>query len=402
MVILQNYQAFVGRHWETGSVANAFAYSGVCLPGLDRPYSEALLLGISGGIVMGYFSFAYQGYDPHVALLTRNTFDPLETLLSRLGVEQETLQTLDPTKGLANLIRVLEHGDPALTWVDVYSLPYWEADDENDMYWMYPVVVYGVDAEQDRAWIADRSAVPLSVPLETLAVTRGRVKKEKYRVTALSRPNPQRLLPAIRQGIEQTIRLYTADPPKGSRENFGLAAYRRWSELLEKPGMSKSWARVFPPGRAMMAGLITAYQGTEQNGPGADAERGMYADFLEEASALLEQPGLAQAAAQFRLAGQAWEELGRALLPAEYPLLGEARALLHRRKMLFREQGQAAQADIAAINQRLRAIKQQAVDDFPIGKNALPDFFAHLRERIWTVHDLEQSAVRTLQAVLPG
>ena len=74
MPTLTDYQHFDGRHHETGTIHNYFAYTGVAAPHTGRPYSEALLLGVSGGIVMGYFTFAYKGYDPHVALLTRNTF----------------------------------------------------------------------------------------------------------------------------------------------------------------------------------------------------------------------------------------------------------------------------------------------------------------------------------------
>ena len=78
MPVLDNYSHFTGRHWETGTVCNYLAYQGITAPHTGQPYSEALLLGVSGGVVMGYFTFAYEGYDPHVALLTRNTFDPLK------------------------------------------------------------------------------------------------------------------------------------------------------------------------------------------------------------------------------------------------------------------------------------------------------------------------------------
>ncbi|MCA9912908.1 MAG: hypothetical protein KC496_06150, partial [Anaerolineae bacterium] len=71
---LPNYSEFAGRHWETGSVRNALAYQGFTAPHTNQPYSEALLMGVSGGAVFGYFFFHYEGYDPHVALLTRNTF----------------------------------------------------------------------------------------------------------------------------------------------------------------------------------------------------------------------------------------------------------------------------------------------------------------------------------------
>lgn len=85
MPTLTDYQHFAGRHWETGSVHNHWAYRRFVAPHTKQPYSEALLMGISGGIVMGYFSFAYAGYEPHVAILTRNTFDPWDTLLTRLS-----------------------------------------------------------------------------------------------------------------------------------------------------------------------------------------------------------------------------------------------------------------------------------------------------------------------------
>jgi hypothetical protein len=119
MPTLPNYKHFDGRHWETGTVQNYFAYMGVKAPHTGQPYSEAMLMGVSGGVLMGYFSFAYKGYDPHVAILSRNTINPLDTLLVRLGVVQHLLQTTDAKKGLKNLLDVLEEGSPAIVWADV-------------------------------------------------------------------------------------------------------------------------------------------------------------------------------------------------------------------------------------------------------------------------------------------
>jgi hypothetical protein len=58
---LKNYQQFNGRHWETGTVCNFYDCRGVKAPHTSQPYSEALFMGVSGGIVMGYFVFAYEG-----------------------------------------------------------------------------------------------------------------------------------------------------------------------------------------------------------------------------------------------------------------------------------------------------------------------------------------------------
>jgi hypothetical protein len=93
MATLTDYNQFDGHHYETGTVHNYLAFTGARAPHTRNPYSEALLLGVSGGIVTGYFTFAYKGHDPHVALLTRNSFDPFDTMLSRRGVERDVRQT---------------------------------------------------------------------------------------------------------------------------------------------------------------------------------------------------------------------------------------------------------------------------------------------------------------------
>jgi len=400
MVWVDNYREFIGRHWETGSVCNFYANRGVKAPHTGLPYSEALLLGVSGGIVMGYFSFAYTGYDPHVAILTRNTFDPLDTLLERLGVEQEILQTSDAARGLRNLLGVLDSGQPALVWVDIFSLPYMELSNDDDMYLMYPVVVYGYDEDRQVVMIADRSRVPLQVTPEQLAQARGRVKKDKFRVMTLGHPNPQKLPSAVSKGIWDSLRLFTDQPPKGSRENFGLAAYRRWREVLLNPKASNSWARVFPPGRPMLAGLITAFRSIIQNSEGNDAERGVYADFLLEASVILSKPGLRDVAGQFRGCGGVWEELGRALLPDKVEPLGEIRRLMLLRKQLFLEQGGAAREEIASINTKIRSLKATAEAQFPLRETEVGPFLENVAEVVLRVHDHEKAAVENLQAVM--
>ena len=398
MIKLNGYNHFTGRHWETGSVCNFYAYRGVTAPHTGLPYSEALLMGISGGIVMGYFQFAYQGYDPHVALLTRNTFDPLDTLLERLGVEQEILQTGSPETGLKNLLSTLENGLPAITWVDIFSLPYFELSNDDNMYIMYPVVVYGYDADADTVWIADRAKVALTVTTAQLAAARTRVKKDKFRVLTLGNPDPGKLAFVVHKGIWDTIKLFTDQPPKGSAKNFGFAAYQHWVETLLNPKIKNSWAAVFPPGRPMIAGLTSAFFGTIQNGEGSDGERGMYADYLDEASQILKKPGLQDAARLFRDAGAGWNELGRALLPDDVPAFRELRELFLRRKSLFRNQGGGAREVITRINARIKALKDEIAADFPLDEAGRARLFDRLRESILRVRDQEVKAVQALQA----
>lgn len=397
MPVLEDYASFAGRHWETGSVCNVFDYRGFKAPHTGRPYSEALLVGISGGAVMAYFSFAYEGYDPHVALLTRNTFDPFNTLLARLGVTQDVRQTTNPERAVKHLVDFLESGVPALAWADVYSLPYNAQHNEKGMWIMYPVVVYGYEPEAERVSIADRSCVPLVITPAELQAARARVKKERFKVAALSAPDPDKLAGAVQKGLWDCLRLYTEAPPAGSRHNFGLAAFRRWAEMLTRPGEKQSWARVFPPGRPMYAGLTTAYRSLSQFSESEDAGRGAFAAFLEEAAQILERPGLRPAAEGFRQAGALWAGLAQALLPEEVPPLGEARRLIRRQQELFRRQGQAALPELRENNARLEAIAAEMERSFPLDEPGVKAFCAALAERLMALHDAEAQAVAALQ-----
>jgi len=113
---------FTGRHWETGTIHNALALQGVKAPHTGKPYSEALLLGVSGGITFGYFTFEYKGYLPHVAMLTRNTFNPFSTILERLGIAQDVRRTNKVEIAEKNLRDALDSGLVPLLWADTSSV----------------------------------------------------------------------------------------------------------------------------------------------------------------------------------------------------------------------------------------------------------------------------------------
>lgn len=397
---LSDYNEFNGRHWETGSVRNFWAYRGVKAPHTGAPFSEAFLLGVSGGIVMGYFPFAYEGYDPEVHILTRNTFDPLDTMLSRLGVVQHIQQTASAEKGLRNLQEALSEGTPAIVWADLFSLPYNILPRDDEMWGMFPLLVYGYDEAADTVWIADRAQVPLTISTAELAAARARVKKTKFRLVTLDPPQPEKLKTAVQAGLWDTIKLFTEKPPKGSRHNFGFAAYRHWAEMLVKPTGRGSWAAEYAPGRALYAVLTSAFTDIALFGKADWADRDLYANFLLEAAALLGKPALADIAPQFRASALAWAELGRALFPDDAPLLGETRELLQRRHDVFRTQGSAALAEIEAINGRLTAIKQTIAQEFPLSSAETAVLRQNIRAHVQTIHDIEKEAITTLQAIL--
>lgn len=399
MTVLKNYKHFDGSHWETGCIYNYFDYRGIKAPHTGKPYSEALMLGVSGGIVMGYFTFAYKGFDPQARILTRNTFDPRTTMLSRLGVMQNVYQTANPEKAETNLLRELENGTPVLVWADAYSLPY-NCLSPEEMWFMRPVLVYGYDATAGQVLLADRAHVPLALTTAELALARARIKKDKFRVATLEAPDDAKLATAIQQGIWDCIKLFTEKPPKGGKNNFGFAAYRWWMELLTHPKVRMSWEREFPAGTRMYSGLTWTFTDIATFGRDDAADRGLYAAFLDEARLVLNKPGLEEAAQHFRRSAEAWHSLSLALLPDEVPAFRETRELIVRRRQLFREQGDGAREQIQSINTRLKEIRREVDAQFPLDTAQVLDFRANLSEHIRVIHDVEIQAVALLQATM--
>lgn len=403
MTVLPNYNEFAGRHWETGSVRNALAYQGVKAPHTGKPISEALLMGISGGAAFGYFTFEYEGYLPHIALLTRNTFDPMETLFERLALPREVLQTTNPQKGEENLREALESGRPALVWADMFTLPYYDLPYDERNWGMFPVLVFGI--KNGTAYLADRSNSPIEVPVEVLQKARARVNKDKFRVMTLDAPDLSRLPTAVNKGIWQCISLFMEAPPKGARNNFGIAALKHWAEMLTNTRNKQSWARYFEPGERMWMALagdsvqLGAFSFIRREA-GNSAERGLYADFLDEAAVILEKPGLKNVATQFRQSEQLWHKLSDRLLPDDVVPFKEAKNLLTRKQSLFIDKGAEALPEIQDANKRLKAIQKDVAQKFPMSAAEVIIFRERLAEQVMKIHDAECEAVERLQAVM--
>lgn len=393
-----------GRHWETGSIHNALALQGIKAPHTGEPYSEALLLGISGGIAFGYFTFEYKGYLPHVALLTRNTFNPFQTILERLGVAQDIQQTNKAETAEKNLQNALESGLYPILWADQFSLPYNSLPADKPMWGMMPVL--GLETDGKSVAVADRSSQPLHLSMAELTVARGRVKDEKYRLITLDVPQTAKLAGAVHKGICQTISLFTEEPPRGARDNFGFAAYDKLAELLVNTRNKQSWERFFAPGIRMYHALAGspvqpgAYHWVNTWGSADGADRGLYADFLLEAAQILKKPALNESADKFRESHKLWLAFADALLPDDIPLLGESKKLIQRRHHLFIGEGESALSEIKQINTRLDELLALSEKDFPLSNVQAAGLRSNLRDILLKIKTVEGQAVDLLQRAI--
>ena len=130
------------------------------------------------------------------------------------------------------------------------------------------------------------------------------------------------------------------------------------------------------------------------------AERDVYADFLDEAAAVLNLPALNGAASHYRAAGGAWEALLDALLPADAPMLGEVREHIDLKTSLFVEKGATELDRIIACNERIEALKVAAETDFPLSEAEIADLRAEIKRKVDSVHEAEAEAVGALKAAI--
>ena len=392
---------FIGRHYETGSIHNALAIQGVKAPHTGKPYSEALLLGVSGGIAFGYFTFEYKGYLPHVAMLPRNTFSPFTTILERLGIAQDIQQTNKVDIAEKNLVNVLESGLYPLIWADQFSLPYNDLLRADMMWSMIPSLA--IETNGKSVTVVDRSSRPFQVSMAELTKARGRVKEDKYQIMTLDAPQTTKLPAAVHKGICQTIKLFTEEPPKGGRDNFGFAAYKKFTDLLVNTRNKHGWERYFAPGVRMFHALAGSpiqpglYHWVNTWGTADGADRGVYAEFLDEAALILKRPALKDAAGKFRESYTLWLKFADSVLPDDVPMLGEGKKLIQKKHDLFVDKGESALPEIKKINVRLRELLKESETDFPLSNAQAAELRAHLRDIVLEISAVEQVAVDLMQ-----
>ncbi|MBZ0286494.1 MAG: DUF4872 domain-containing protein, partial [Anaerolineae bacterium] len=362
-----------------------------------QPLSEALLMGIAGGITAGYFVFEYEGSDPSLHFLTYHLYNGAPTILyDRLGIKKQTKQTDSGEKAFKNLDDALQAGKPAVMWADMFSLTYNNLPQAADMWGVMPLIVYG--HEGDTVHIADRARVPLTADTAEFGRAWGRVASEKHRLMTVAEPDFDRLPAAVEAGIRECLQNMLGEPPKAPMKGkFGLDAFTRWADMLINPKEKNGWPKKFTTGARLYNGLVSTVQYIDFYFTGGCGARGVYADFLDEAARILGKPALQQAAQHYRAAVQHWSALTRAALPDDIDLLRETRELMQRRYDLFVNQGAEALPERQEMRARLNQLREQADTLNETQAAALRE---NLRVHVLAVHDAEKEAALALQAAI--
>jgi hypothetical protein len=368
-----------GVHPDTAVITHLLADRGV-------PLSEAMVLGIGGGLGAGYILWEFTRHDArHLTLGFRhrwNYLDWTDRTLDRLGARYRTHTTAGARGAADRLSAELAGGARAIVFPDRYLIGYWHLPAYLEAYGGHPVVIYA--ATGDGVRVDDRNTRPLTVDRSALDKARARVSSYRNRLVVVDHAAaPDDLAGAVRAGVRDC-----AEHLGGTSASFALPAWRKWAKLFTDRRNAKGWPTVFADGRGLAGALLTAWEAVEPVGMTGGHLRGLYADFLDEAATLLGPPA-AEAAGAFRAAAAEWHAFAEAALPVDVPEYARLRELT-----AAVAEGVALGAPDAAAAGELWRLRRELDEKPPV-----PPDFGVLAERMTAVHAAEESAVRVLRAL---
>jgi hypothetical protein len=369
-----------GLHPDTAAVAHVLADRGVDL-------SEAMVLGLGGGLGAGYILWEFAAHDTtHLALGFRhrwNYLDWTDRTLDRIGARYRVHTTAGAKGAAAELDAALAAGERAIVVPDRYLVGYWHLPAHLEAHGGHSVVAYA--ATGDTVRIDDRNLRPLTVPADVLHRARARVSSYRNRLVVVSAVQPlEKPAELVRDAVRDCARQLG-----GTSASFALPAWQKWAKLLTDRRNAKGWPTVFADGRGLATALLTVWEAVEPVGMTGGNLRDLYAAFLDEAVPLLGDRAVAAAEA-FREAGRQWHAFAEAALPADVPEYARLRELTAAvaEGVALGDDGAPARAEAAAELWQRRA----ELDRRPPVAPDLGVLAGHLH----AVHAAERAAVELL------
>jgi len=363
-----------------------------------KPFSEAMIFGIAGGIGAGVFAFHYEKENLSTFFIAgrhlwQDDLAYLRQAAERFGASAEVAETGGAKQAAANLDERLADGGPVIAWVDMAELGTRGLPETWSGGGYHVVVVYRREPDAQSYLIGDLADQPVRLSAGTLATARARIKKDKNRLLRLANvPQSVQLLRAITAGLQACHQGLVG----GRMQNFTLEAFAKWAKELRAQAKG-GWGQQFPPGPNLWRGLTSVYDFIEHYGTGGGLCRPLFADFLEEAGQALGSDLLEPLAIRYRRLGQGWSELAQAALPDEIEVLAQARRLLDEKAERYLSEGATARQDYEQLWAQLMALAGQGADQFPLVQAEAETLRHELADRVEALYDEEQAGLAAIE-----
>lgn len=379
-LIIQGFEPFVGKHCETSALKRVLDRHGLSL-------SEEMLLGLGGGVGFIYW-YTKQMPSPFIGGRYSGGTDFPRDICQRIGANMTVFETASSKKGYEELKAILRNGEPAVAYGDIAYLPYF-AVPEMAHFGGHSFVVFGLDENKDEVYIYDRGRSPVTVSLSDLEKARGSKFAPfppKHRLLKIEYPSQ---IANLEAGIQESIRECCRNMLKPPIKNLGLAGIDKWSKVVTK------WPEQFK-GISLFGALMNGFMYIEISGTGGSAFRSMYAQFLKEASSIMNKAALNEVAEMMRQSAAIWSEIASGFLPDSWPNLGRTRELMTEKNNLFEAQGPGALERMRRINGELDDLMGKAVEDL----QKAPTFLADVQTHILKCYEIERKAFNTLSSII--
>ena len=379
-LMLEGFGPFAGKHCETTALKRVLGYQGLSL-------SEEMLLGLGGGIGFIYWHMKMMPSPFIGGRYGKGTEFPVN-ICKRIGAEITIIETSSGKKGYEDLKALLRAGEPAVVYGDMVYLPYL-AIPEVAHFGGHVFVVFGLDEEEDKVHIYDRGRNPVTVSTGDLAKARGSKFSPfppQHRLLKIGYP-PK--VGALEDGIKDSIRECCQNMMRPPIKSLGLAGMKKWSDMVVK------WPQQFQ-GMNLLGALMNGYMYIEIAGTGGSCFRLMYAQFLEEASPILDKPALRGVAEMMRQSARVWSEIASGYLPDSRHNLKRMRELIFEKNRLFEEQAPGALEAMIKINGELDGLMGKAVEDL----KRPPEFLAGVQRSILKCCEIEREAFQKLSGII--
>lgn len=277
-------------HCESGVAANLLTHHGL-------PFSEAMAFGVGSGLFFAYFPFVRINHLP----LTTFRSAPgriIRQVAKRLGVGVTFRTFRDAANGMAELDRLLADGVPVGAQTGVYWLPYFPPA-LRFHFNAHNLVVCGKEGDSYRISdpVFEEPVLCGAADLARARFARGPLAPNGKLFYLTNVPKTVDPAPAVREAIREVCRLMTRIPIPfiGVRGIHYLA------------GQVESWLSRFGERRALLyLGNVIRMQ--EEVGTGGGGFRFIYAAFLQEAAAVLDERRLLDFSKRMTAIGDHWRE----------------------------------------------------------------------------------------------
>ncbi len=284
--------------------------------------------------------------------------------------------------------------DEHVLFLPYYNLPYsWISG--------HLAIVYGIDEVSNLVYLTDYSNKPHNISHQHLVESRSIIKGWKNAAYYIQPPPTQPdLASAIRLGIRDCTESLLHKKAVISGAHLRVQAWHTIANSLNDYQGKGGWLTLFSEPWQLYDTFTRLHAQIAFYNSDGGALRSSYADFLEEASIILNKPSLRRIAHQFSDIGIMWDEIGTTTLHDDIPELQNTRHAALEWHNTYKVHGSSATQTLEILSKKIQAIRSQFSESMPLTERELQTLLEELSVRFHEVFEAEKNALQALRIIM--